>query len=126
MGFRMLADAVMLLHFCFIGYVVLGGFLTWRWPMLLAPHLLAVGWGAMTAIWPGVVVCPLTAWEDSARRAAGEQGLPAGGFIDHYLENVVYPGEHTQLLQALTALLVLVSWLGLVWRARRSVHDPAS
>ncbi|MGH3647456.1 MAG: DUF2784 domain-containing protein [Micromonosporaceae bacterium] len=119
MGYRLLADAVMTLHFGFIGYVVLGGFLSWRWPWALAPHLVAVVWGALTVAFPVTVICPLTAWEDGARRAAGEQGLPASGFIDHYLENVIYPEKYTSLLQALAATVVLVSWTGAWWRLRR-------
>lgn len=119
MGYRLLADAVMTLHFGFIAYVVLGGFLAWRWAWMLAPHMVAVGWGALTVAFPATVICPLTAWEDGARRAAGEQGLPPSGFIDHYIENVVYPDRYTALLQALAAAVVLVSWLGAWTRVRR-------
>lgn len=119
MGYRLLADVVMTLHFGFIAYVVFGGFLAWRWRWALAPHLIAVGWGALTVAFPATVICPLTAWEDGARRAAGQQGLPASGFIDHYLENVVYPERYTVLLQSLAAVVVLGSWLGVWWRARR-------
>lgn len=118
-GYRLLADVVMTVHFGFIAYVVLGGFLAWRWPRMLAPHLIAVGWGALTVILPVTVICPLTAWEDWARRSAGQEGLPASGFIDHYLENVVYPERYTALLQGLAAALVLISWLGAWQRIRR-------
>ena len=119
MGYRLLADAVMTLHFGFLGYVVLGGFLAWRWPWALLPHVVAAAWGLLIVLFPATVICPLTTWEDWARRAAGEQGLPPTGFIDHYLENVVYPERYTGLLQALAAVLVLVSWVGAWLRVRR-------
>lgn len=119
MGYRLLADAVMTLHFGFIGYVVLGGFLGWRWRWAVLPHVIAVCWGALTVAFPVTVICPLTDWEDRARRAAGQQGLPASGFIDHYIENVVYPERYTGLLQALAGTVVLVSWFGVWWRHRR-------
>ncbi len=112
MGYRLLADVVMVAHFGFLGYVVLGGFLAWRWPWALLPHLIAAGWGGLTVLFPATLTCPLTAWEDAARHAAGEQGLPASGFIDHYLEGVVYPERYTGLIQAAAAVVVLVSWLG--------------
>lgn len=112
MGYRLLADAVMVAHFGFLGYVVLGGFLAWRWPWALLPHLIAAGWGGLTVLFPATLSCPLTAWEDAARHAAGQQGLPASGFIDHYLEGVVYPERYTGLIQGTAAVVVLVSWLG--------------
>ncbi|MGH3714164.1 MAG: DUF2784 domain-containing protein [Micromonosporaceae bacterium] len=120
MGYRLLADAVMTLHFAFIAYVVLGGFLAWRWRWALLPHLLAVIWGAVALVFPAATICPLTAWEDGARRAAGQQGLPRSGFIDHYIEDVVYPERYTDLLRAIAAVVVLVSWVGLWLRMRRA------
>jgi hypothetical protein len=117
-GYRLLADAVMVLHFGFLAYVVFGGFLAWRWPWALSPHLLAAGWGGLTVLFPATLSCPLTAWEDAARRAAGQRGLPASGFIDHYLEGVVYPERYTGLIQASAALIVTVSWLGIYFRVR--------
>jgi hypothetical protein len=114
----LLADAVMVLHFSFILYVVLGGFLAWRWPWALVVHLFAAGWGALTVAFPRLVLCPLTDWENRARRAAGEQGLPPSGFIDHYIEGVIYPDQYAGLIQGLAALVVLVSYVGALWRIR--------
>ncbi|MGH3659067.1 MAG: DUF2784 domain-containing protein [Micromonosporaceae bacterium] len=118
MGYRLLADGVMILHFGFLGYVVLGGLLAWRWWWALPPHLLACAWGALTVAFPGTVLCPLTAWEDSASRAAGQQGLPPSGFVDHYLEDVVYPERYAPVIQALAAVVVLISWYGAYRRFR--------
>ena len=44
--------------------------------------------------------------------------LSGPGFIDHYIEGVLYPQEYTQLIQAAAALVVLGSWLGLRIRLR--------
>ena len=125
MGYRLLADTVMVLHFGFLGYVVLGGFLAWRWLWALLPHLLAAAWGGLTVLFPATLSCPLTAWEDAARRAAGQQGLPASGFIDHYLEGVVYPERYTGLIQTTAGVVVMVSWLGAYPRIRaRAAAGP--
>jgi hypothetical protein len=35
MGYRLLGDAVMLVHFAFLVFVVTGGFLAWRWPWVI-------------------------------------------------------------------------------------------
>ena len=116
MGYRLLAELVMLLHFGFLAYVALGGFLAWWRPLLIVPHAVAAAWGAVTATIG--IPCPLTAWEDAARRRAGEQGM-ARGFIDTYLTGVVYPAEHLRTVQLLVAVVVLASWAGFVLRLRR-------
>jgi hypothetical protein len=116
-GYRLLAELVMLLHFGFLAYVALGGFPAWRRPRLIVPHVAAAVWGAVSATVG--IPCPLTAWEDAARRTAGAQGL-ARGFIDTYLTGVVHPQEHLLTAQLLVAALVAVSWAGFVVRMRRA------
>jgi Protein of Unknown function (DUF2784) len=119
MGYRLLATAVLLLHGGYLAYVVVGGFLAWRWPRTLWLHLVAAGWGIAVVV--GQLTCPLTQAEDWARRRAGEGGL-SRGFIDRYVEGVLYPERFAGLMQALAATAVAVSWLGLFvrHRARRS------
>jgi hypothetical protein len=107
--YRLLADAVMLLHFGFLAFVALGGFVAWRYRWVVIPHVVAVGWGALTVT--AGLECPLTAWEDTLRRLGAEEGLPRG-FIDTYLTGVVYPQEYLRAAQLLVAALVAVSWAG--------------
>ncbi len=117
MFYSVLADAALLAHAAFLAYLVLGGFLAWRWPRTIWPHLGVVLWGL------GSVVigydCPLTAVEDWARRGAGQSALSDGGFIDHYLTGVVYPEELLVAAQVCAFVVVVVSWLGLAWRSRQ-------
>ena len=117
MGYRLLADAAMLVHFGFLVFVVTGGFLAWRWPWVIWPHLVLALWGFSTIVFS--LRCPLTDVEDWARERGGERPLSGTGFIDHYLENVVYPERYTRAVQALAALAVLVSWGVLAARRRR-------
>ena len=117
---RITADAVMLLHFGFLVFLAVGGFLAWRWPRVAWLHAAAVVWGALSV--GAGVECPLTRWEDAARRRAGEQGLPRG-FVDTYLTGVVYPEQHLVAAQLLVAALVVTGWLGLV--LRRPARDGA-
>jgi Protein of Unknown function (DUF2784) len=116
MVYRLVADAVVLVHFGFILFVALGGLLAWRWPRLLLPHVAAVAWGA------GIVaigwVCPLTPIEKHFRRLGGEQGYE-GGFVDRYIEGVIYPDRYTPWLRLLVALLIVLGWAGLYLRRRR-------
>jgi hypothetical protein len=110
MGYRLLADAVMLAHFGFLVFVALGGLLAWRFPRMLPVHLAAVAWGLLIVF--GAVDCPLTSWEDRFRRLSGQAGLE-DGFISTYLTGVIYPAEHLRTVQALVAVLVVASWAGL-------------
>ncbi|MFL0580694.1 DUF2784 domain-containing protein [Dietzia sp. 179-F 9C3 NHS] len=117
MPYRLLADATMLLHAGFLVYLVVGGFLAWRWRRLIWPHLACAAYGL------GIVVigwdCPLTHVENWARERAGRETLPSSGFIDHYLTGVVYPAEHLLTAQLAVAACVLVSWEGVAVRWRR-------
>jgi hypothetical protein len=124
-GYRVLAEATMIAHFAYLGYVAFGGFLAWRWPRTLWLHLSATIWGFATILVG--LNCPLTYIEDWSRRRAGQPGLPPGGFIDHYLEGVVYPERFTVLIRLLVTLAVIVSWAGvyLRWRGSRRAGPSA-
>jgi len=116
MGYRILAETTMVVHFAFIAYVVTGGLLAWRWPVAIWPHLAAAGWGLVITVFR--LNCPLTFVEDWARRRAGEHGLSAG-FIDTYLTGVIYPARYVTLIQVLVGVVVAASWAGVLvrWRA---------
>jgi len=97
-----------------------------RWPRLAWLHLPAVGWGV--AIILIGFTCPLTPLEKFFRRLAGEP-VYAGGFIDHYLEGVVYPAAFTWLAWMIVGIVVAVGYAGLIAGAgspsrRRRSPDP--
>ena len=110
-----LAHAVVVFHLAFIVFVAVGSLLACRWPWLVWLHLPSVAWGA------GIVAigwdCPLTPLEKWLRRRDGESY--EGGFVDHYLEDVVYPEELTPPLRALAAVLIAAGYAVLVLRRRR-------
>ncbi|MGN5240151.1 MULTISPECIES: DUF2784 domain-containing protein [unclassified Rhodococcus (in: high G+C Gram-positive bacteria)] len=124
MAYRLLADATAFVHLLFVLYVAFGGFLTWRWPRTIVTHALAVMWGA------GSVIigfdCPLTSAENWARGKAGESGLPAGGFIDHYLTGVIYPESALGLVRAGVVVCIVVSWTVLWLRHGRARAGKAA
>lgn len=115
MVYRVLADAVMLVHFAFILFVAVGALLAWRWPRLAFAHLPALAWsaGTVTIGFP----CPLTRLEKALDRRA-DSDVYDGGFIDQYVEDVVYPGEYSSILRALIAAVVVIGYIGL--RHRRA------
>jgi hypothetical protein len=119
MGWRILADAVLMLHLAFILFVVLGGILVLRWPKLAWLHLPAAFWGAAIEFlgW----ICPLTPLEKWLRAQGGEPGY-SGGFISHYLLPFIYPAGLTRGMQlALGSFVVAVNLTVylLLWRRTR-------
>src|SRR5918996_4100262 len=96
MAWRLAAEAVVVIHFAFVLFVVLGGLLVLRWPRLAYVHIPAAVWGTLIefAGW----ICPLTPLEKMLRERAGGAGYD-GGFIEHYLIPVLYPGALTREIQ---------------------------
>ena len=122
MAYRLLTTGILVLHFCYLGYAVFGGFLTWRWRWTIWPHLAAGAWGVV--IVAAQLSCPLTVAEDWSRRRAGEAGVTTG-FIDRYIEGVLYPQRFAGLMQALAATVVLGSWIGGYLHRRRRAGRSA-
>lgn len=121
-AFLVLAGVVAAVHYAFLGYVVLGGFLAWRWPWTLLPHVLVAAWAVLNmTIGPP---CPLTEAQDWARGQAERPPL-AGGFMDTHVEGVLYPERLAHVAEAGAALVVLVSWSGVLINVRRRARRPS-
>lgn len=119
MGYRLAADAVLLLHLAFIVFAVAGAWLALRWRWVLLLQLPAAAWAV------GVMatgrICPLTPLENQLRQLAGEQGY-RGGFVEHYVFGLIYPEGLTRELQlglGVLALLANAVAYVLLWRRRR-------
>lgn len=104
MTYRVLADAILVIHLCFVVFVALGGFLVLRWRWVAWLHLPAAIWGALIEFMSWI--CPLTPLENELRRLGGEAGY-AGGFIDHYIIALIYPEGLTRGAQIAVGIAVL-------------------
>jgi len=102
--FRLLANAVVVVHALFILFVVWGGFLVWRRRWVAAIHVPCAVWGVMIEYrgW----ICPLTPLENALRARAGEAGY-GGGFVEHYLVPAIYPSGLTPRIQVMLGTFVL-------------------
>lgn len=116
----MLGNLVLVSHFVFVLFSVLGGFLVlWRrWIAWL--HVPSVLWSSFVNLFGRV--CPLTPLENRFRRLAGRDGYE-GGFIEHYVASLVYPGGMPRRMELIAGLSILI-WNAFVyallgWRARR-------
>lgn len=103
--YPLLADAVVVIHFLFIVYAILGGILFLKWKWAAALHLPVVAWATLIMCigW----ICPLTPLENSLRHRAGQEGYD-GGFIEHYLLSFIYPEGLTREIQIVLGLGVFL------------------
>lgn len=118
-----LADTVLVIHFAFVVFVVLGFMLIlvgllarWSWVhnrKFRIAHLGAIGLVVLQA-WFGQL-CPLTVWENELRRRAGQSSY-AESFVEHWLHEVLFyqaePWVFTTMYTCFGVLVVLVWFLG--------------
>ncbi len=104
MPYKLAADLLVLIHFGFIIFVVLGGLLVFRWPKVAWVHVPAAAWGAWIEFSHGT--CPLTPLEQSLRVKAGTPSYD-GSFIDQYIIPLVYPPGFDPETATLLGLAVL-------------------
>lgn len=129
-AYLLAADAVLLLHFGFVVFVVLGlllvlagGALGWRWvrnPWFRLAHLGAIAVVVLQSWFS--VICPLTTLEMALREKAGGATYP-GAFIGHWLETLLYyraPAWVFVLCYTVFGALVLASWFWIRPRPFRS------
>jgi hypothetical protein len=128
MLYRLSADAVLVIHLAFVGFVVLGALLVVRWPKVMPFHIVALIWGLLIEF--AGLTCPLTPLEVRLRELGGEEGYE-GGFIEHYITSLLYPSGLTRGTQIWLGFLVLVpnvlayGWIHLRKRRQRRARQPA-
>ena len=119
-----LADFVVLLHVCFVLFVLLGGFLVFWKSYIAWYHIPAVLWAACIEFmgW----ICPLTPLENMLRARGGAAGY-ATGFVEHYIVPILYPAALTRKMQIGLGLIVLglniAVYLTLWQRIRKTGKD---
>ncbi len=104
MVYSYLADLVVLLHACFVLFVLLGGLLVLWKPFMAWCHIPAVLWAAGIEFlgW----ICPLTPLENMLRTRGGDTGYTTG-FVEHYIIPLLYPAQLSRKIQIGFGLIVL-------------------
>jgi len=95
--YRLLADLVVVVHFAYVAFVVvgfvlilLGALLKWGWVRnfwFRMAHFTAIALVAAEALLR--VTCPLTTWEAQLRRAAGET-VQEGTFLGRWAHELLF------------------------------------
>ncbi len=118
--YQLAADAILILHFGFVVFVVggllmifLGHRLGWRWIYGIrfrVLHLAAIGVVVLQS-WLGAI-CPLTLWEMQLRELAGDLTYQ-GSFVAYWLHRLLFfqaPPAVFIIVYTLFAALVVASW----------------
>jgi hypothetical protein len=121
MGYTILADVLVVVHFLFVAFVVVGQVLImigaplrWRWARnfwFRFAHLACIAIVASEAA--ANIKCPCTVWEDQLRAAAGQQ-VAEGTFMGRLAHNLLFYNADPALfppMHMLFGALVLETFL---------------
>jgi hypothetical protein len=115
---QLVADAVLVIHFCFVAFVLgglaltwIGAMLCWKWVRnfwFRIAHVAAICFVAAEALLG--LICPLTLWEDALRGTTSDSG-----FIERWLHSVMFyhlpEWVFTLAYVAFALVVVLTYWL---------------
>ena len=136
--YSLLADILLLIHFAFVAFVVLGFVAIWigyfcRWPFVRnlrfrIAHLAAIGFVLAESL--GGIVCPLTTWENQLRTRAGQDAAYSGSFIQHWFGRILFHDwserTFTVIYAAFFVFVVLTFWVvSPKRREKRQRSEPA-
>lgn len=121
--YTILADAVLVLHFSYVVFVVVGLLVIWvgyflRWRFVRnfwfrVAHLSSMGVVVLESVFG--VTCPLTTWELQLRLFAGGGQYYQGSFIQHWVHRVLFynvgEGSFVAIYAGFFALLLLSLWV---------------
>ena len=93
-----LADALVVLHACYVAFIVLGQLLIilgslfqWRWarnPWFRTLHLAAIG---IVVVEEFIGMrCPLTVWEEQLRMLAGQTDMTSETFMGRMMRSILF------------------------------------
>lgn len=121
--YSILADAVLVAHFAYVAFVVVGLLTIWagyflRWSFVRnfwfrLAHLACMGVVVLESVFG--VTCPLTTWELQLRLLAGSGRYYQGSFIQHWVHRILFysagEGVFLAIYVGFFVLLLLSLWV---------------
>jgi len=96
--YRLLADTMLVIHFAFVAFVIIGLLITWigyfrRWSFVRnfyfrAAHILAMAIVLLESLFG--VVCPLTTWEIQLRKLGGQTVYGEQTFMQYWIHKIMF------------------------------------
>jgi hypothetical protein len=118
MGYKVLADIVVLVHFLWILFLIFGVFWGMRNQKVKVIHISALAFAILIQAFNWY--CPLTHLETWFRAKHDPTLSYTGSFIPHYVEKIVYIALPSSLIFVLSIFLGGISlWLYLKEKKRR-------
>ena len=103
--YELAADIVLIIHFLFILFVIFGALLFFVAKKIVFIHIPAIIWGIYIELTNSI--CPLTYLENWFLHKANLTSY-SEGFIQNYLEPIVYPMSLTKDLQIYLGIALIV------------------
>ncbi|MBA7510801.1 hypothetical protein ES705_02789 [subsurface metagenome] len=131
MSHKIFADAIIVVHFLYILFMLLGFLLTGyalffrqkffdRW-LFRSLHLLGIFYVASLSILGKY--CPLTILENELRLRYEVSLVYSGSFIVHYLEKLVYPDVNPLVIQIPTVFLAIFTIVVFIVRPPKKIKS---
>ena len=138
-NYRLAADLVLILHACFIAFVLFGLIVIWigiarRWEWTRNFYFRALHLGAIAFVVIQTclrITCPLTDWENHLRIKGGQHPYEPDGFIAHWLHRMIFfPAPPWVFITAYVLFGLAVVGTFVLWRPRwpwrKDVTPPAA
>ena len=117
--YKFLADIVLVIHFAFVAFVVLGLLTIWlgyflRWGFVRnfyfrAAHILSMAVVLLESVFG--IVCPLTDWENQLRKLGGQVVYEDKTFMQYWIHKIMFfqlqPATFTIIYSSFFTALVL-------------------
>ncbi len=122
MVYRLLGDAVIILHFLWILFILFGLFVGIKYGRLIWVHLGGLVFTLILNI--GGWFCPLTHLENHLYSLYNPQLTYAGSFIGQYLQKLIYldVNEGSLRIAAVVCVAINLGGYSLLFTKRKSVH----
>ena len=142
MFWRVLADFVVVVHFLFVIFMIVGFLFTFAavvgvyvfrwggfferffgWSVFRWAHVCGIGFVGLLAVLERY--CPLTTLENAIRRQAKNGGQYSGSFIVHYVEKLLYPDVTAAAILAPTIFIAVFTLIIFIirppWRDKKKL-----
>ena len=130
MFYKLLADLIVVIHFVWITFMLLGFLLILQaffykkaffdWFKFRIIHLIGIFYISLLSILGKY--CPLTILENFLRSRYELNLVYPGSFIIHYLERLVYPAVNPLIIQIPTAFIAVFTILVFIIRPPRKIR----
>jgi len=131
MSYKIFADTIIVVHFLFILFMLLGFLLTlyailfrerfFDWWLFRSLHLLGIFYVACLSILSKY--CPLTLLENQLMSRYESSSVYSGSFIVHYLEKLIYPDVNPLTIQIPTIFIAIFTIVVLMVKPPKKIKS---